>query len=122
MKITHVLARTAPAFLAFGATILLAQVPQLHPTHAALAPAQAAAKEAAPPALSQAEGLHIENIQLKMTILRQQEMQLQQEYESTIDAIQREHPGYTVNRQTNQLIALPKPEPTKPASPNADKK
>lgn len=120
MKTPHVLARIAPAILAFAATVSFAQVSQLHPPRATLAYGEAAAKEAMPPALSQAEAMHIENIQLKMTILRQQEMQLQQEYEAIIEAVQKEHPGYTLNRQTNQLVALPKPE--KPATPNADKK
>ena len=120
MKTPHVLAHIAPAILAFAATVSCAQISQLHPPRAAVAYGEAAAKDALPPALSQAEALHIENIQLKMTILRQQEMQLQQEYDAVVDAVQKEHPGYTVNRQTNQLVALPKPE--KPATPNAEKK
>jgi len=125
MKTRNSLVGVSSALLAGAATLALAQLPQLHPVKVKAAYGEAVAQEA-DPTLSQSEALHIENIQLKMTILRQQEMQLTQEYENLIDAIQKEHPGFTVNRQTNQLMALPKPAPMPaPApktTPNADKK
>jgi len=63
--------------------------------------------------ITEFEKLKLENIQLKFSLLQVQQKQLQAEYQSTIQAIVAEHPGYQWDPQTSALVATPKATPSK---------
>jgi hypothetical protein len=67
------------------------------------------------PQPTEVQRLKLENLQLKATLLSQQQA-LQQEYGALVQAIIAEHPGYIWNPQTASLQPAPKPAPQpKPA-------
>jgi hypothetical protein len=68
------------------------------------------------PQPTEVQRLKLENLQLKATLLSQQQQALQQEYGALIQTIIAEHPGYIWNPQTAALQPAPKPVPQpKPA-------
>jgi hypothetical protein len=68
------------------------------------------------PQPTEVQRLKLENLQLKATLLSQQQQALQQEYGALVQAIIAEHPGYIWNPQTASLQPAPKPAPQpKPA-------
>jgi|GEM_PF-7083667 len=75
-----------------------------------LAAQSAPAAPALPAAqISDVEQLRIENIQLKINLLRQQFTDLNTQYTAVIQQIEREHPGYAWDPATNSLRAVPAP-------------
>lgn len=97
----------AAGFL-IGAVLLLAQSPKAS-APGALPPAGVAAP-------TELERALLENIQLKMMLLSDEErsiperrQQLQQQYGSLVQQIEKEHPGSVWNPQTMTLVPAPKP-------------
>jgi hypothetical protein len=79
-------------------------------------PAPAAPVYEALPQPTEVQRLKLENLQLKASLLAQQQQALQQEYSALVQAIIAEHPGYIWNPQTASLQPAPKPAPQpKPA-------
>lgn len=72
-------------------------------------PSPSEAVQAALPEPSELQKTKLENLQLKFTLLQQQQTQLQNEYQILIREIQVEHPGYTWNAQASRLVPVPKP-------------
>lgn len=101
---------TLAALLAFAcAPFILSQSPSQH----ANPPAARAPQTASPswaPMLSEEENLKIENLQLRMTLLRDQENQINQQFAALIEQIEKEHPGYVWSPQANGLVRSPQPE------------
>ena len=62
------------------------------------------------PTLTEVESLKLENLQMKFTLLSQQQQQLQQTYTSLIQTILAEHPGYTWDAANSRLMPIPKSE------------
>ena len=67
---------------------------------AAAAPAQA-------PSLTELQKAKLENLQLKFTLLQQQQTSLQGEYQTLVQSIVAEHPGFQWNPQSGSLVAVP---------------
>ena len=57
--------------------------------------------------LSELERTKIENLQLKYTLLKAQEQELQNQYNALVMGIEKEHPGYVWNPTTNALMKKP---------------
>ena len=72
-------------------------------------PPPADAIQTALPEHSELQKTKLENLQLKFTLLQQQQTQLQNEYQILVREIQAEHPGYTWNAQASRLVPVPKP-------------
>jgi hypothetical protein len=90
--------------------------------------AQTPAPPNTPTALSEAETLRLEVIQLRaqlassqQQLAKLQQQMAQQDYNSTVQTIQAAHPGFALNPQTGQLVPTPKPTPppAKPTTPPA---
>ena len=82
------------------------------PAHPAPAyPAPAITPVPAQPALgqdlSELERTKIENLQLKYTLLKAQEQELQNQYNALVMGIEKEHPGYVWNPTTGALMKKP---------------
>lgn len=81
--------------------------------------AQTATKVAqAASALSREEALEIENLQLKFSVLSNQQQQLRaqqidlsNQYAALVQTIEAGHPGFKLDPQTAKLIPAPKPVP-----------
>lgn len=101
MKSSFVVSR-AILVLALMLTCLPAfsQAPKTTPAPAATAPA---------PALTELQKTKMENLQLKFSLLQQQQTELQGQYSALIQSIVAEHPGYQWNPQSSSLVAVPKP-------------
>lgn len=63
-----------------------------------------------PPRLSEVESLRLENLQLKATVLQQQQQQLQSQFADLIRELSDEHPGYLFNPNTRQFSPAPQPQ------------
>ena len=74
-----------------------------------LVPAPAAPVYEAWPQPTEVQRLKLENLQLRATLLSQQQQALQQEYGALVQQIIAEHPGYIWNPQTAALQLAPKP-------------
>ena len=57
--------------------------------------------------LSELERTKIENLQLKYTLLKAQEQELQNQYNALVMGIEKEHPGYVWNPTTGALMKKP---------------
>jgi hypothetical protein len=74
--------------------------------------AKAVAKPEPPaplPQLSKEESLTLENLQLKFSLLQNQQSQLQSQYQGFVQRLNAEHSGFTFDVQTGQFVAAPKP-------------
>ena len=77
------------------------------------------------PTLTEAETLKIENAQLKFQVLEDQiqtakanQASVRAQYKAVTDAIEQEHPGYSVNFPTGSTpVLVKKPEPPKTEAP-----
>lgn len=88
-------------FLAVGAVFAQKAATPPPPTPAAAA--------AAAPQLTDVQRLTLENLQLKATLLQQQQRELQQQFTSLLQGIQQTHPGWVFNPNTQQFTPAPKP-------------
>jgi hypothetical protein len=65
------------------------------------------------PELSHEDSLELENLQLKASLLQQQQTQLQNQYQVLVKGLNAKHPGFTFNVQTGKFMPLPSPETPK---------
>ena len=77
------------------------------PAHPAPAITPVPAQPALGQDLSELERTKIENLQLKYTLLKAQEQELQNQYNALVMGIEKEHPGYVWNPTTGALMKKP---------------
>ncbi|HEY1810634.1 MAG TPA: hypothetical protein VGG42_18880 [Acidobacteriaceae bacterium] len=92
---------------AIGVGAALAQKPAAPPAAPIHAP------ERPGPQLTETESLKLENLQLKATVLQQQQQQLQQEFAVLMQSLSAEHVGYAFDPNSRTFRPLPKPETSK---------
>ena len=97
--ITPVPAHPAPAYPAPAITPV--------PAHPAPAITPVPAQPALGQDLSELERTKIENLQLKYTLLKAQEQELQNQYNALVMGIEKEHPEYVWNPTTGALMKKP---------------
>lgn len=83
---------------AIGVGAALAQKPAAPPA----APVQA-------PELTETESLKLENLQLKATVLQQQQRDLQSQFMALLQSISAEHPGFLFDANSRTFHPAPKP-------------
>lgn len=104
--------------LSVAAGTLLAQA--AHPSALPAPGAQSTPAHAAPPVpapppqLTETEQLKLENLQLRATVLKQQQDDVQNQFTALVNAINAEHPGWVL-QPGGQFARIP--EPPKPAAP-----
>ena len=110
--------RSLILFLALSTIPALAQQapkpPNPAPTSAQPKPPSAPVPSAVPdgaaptlPTLTELQKAKLENLQLKFTLLQQQQTQLQGEYQTLVQTIVAEHPGFRWDAQSSSLVAVP---------------
>ncbi len=123
MKITILSVTFTMLALAIGTSPALSQSPKpafnSQPSAASQTPAPKAQPAAAPEpqVLTELEQTKVENLQLKTTLLRQQEQVLNAAYLALAEQIAKAHPGFILNPQTGQLQPAPRPAPEKSQEP-----
>jgi hypothetical protein len=77
------------------------------PAKPAAPPASQSAQQPAPPQITEVQRLTLENLQLKASLLQQQQQALQTQFGDLLRAINAAHPGWLFNPNTAQFQPAP---------------